>query len=889
VAVSRDGQSRRALHRRSRIGRAAAAGRPGCPIVGSARERRRRSAGRDSRRHGRRGVRRPAGREGGRQGRRLERRISEERRILKGRISPQRRLVQGRLGPQQRLVLQPRQSLRQPIVRRLEGVVIPRLVAGQREVRLQPIVRRLEGVVIPRLVAGSAKSSSSRSSGGSKASSSRGSSRGSANSRGSTSSSSSSSRARATAERARQRQVEAQRSRDAQRQRDIQRQREADRQRQLDRQRALNEQQRMRSVAEQRARELQKLREDRARSQSNASGSRSDRGAASSTRSGASRSVTSRQPYVRYTPSRASAREGGSSRRPGLNGSRPSTGSSSSSGGALSASSRPPQPALSREAAKAQSKAPLVLYTPPKPAVGGGKTPKPAVGGSAAGGLGQSGASRPSAALSRTNSDVRPSPRMPRPSSGTIPGLGGSSDAAAGVLRDGPQTAGAKRDVSTPGRPLGGNRLNQGALSATQPASPFVAGRGGDSRRPHGGALGGDPDPDGPTSLGGFGDPPPAAAHNRSRPYDPGRAHHGSNHGDHDDGDWRDDHHHEHHHHHHHHHHSYCHPSWSWSWSSLWCGNSYWDTRWYWWNRAHPSWHPYCSSGWDGWRFSFGFSYSSSNWSIGVGLSYGDLWYSAPHHYHWYRCRPWLAYNPCYSTCSVRYSYPTYRPWRHSTVIYGAPVYERVIYRDVVYEDSYADDWRSADAGDEWYGGYEDETDWVTTYDLHYGADASGSTTPTAPGPPVVASAGLSAAWTNLAAGQAELARGQFESLVLTQPDLGGARVGYGLALGLNARLPECAGALRIALVESPEGFADLPMTPALTDRIRQLAEYAAEAVRIDPYDTDALFIVAVTRMLIGDNAVAYFAIDAAYRSGDVRESTLRLREHLNAVMYDEF
>jgi hypothetical protein len=570
-------------------------------------------------------------------------------------------------------------------------------------------------------------------------------------------------------------------------------------------------------------------------------------------------------------------------------------GSSSSSGGALGASSsaRPPQPALSREAAKAQSKAPLVLYTPPKPAVGG-----------AGGALGQSDASRPSAALSGTNSNVRPSPRMPRPSSGTIPGLGGSSGTGFGSEPGGSAHTGeTKSGVSTPGRPLGGHRTGEGALSATRPGGPFVAGRGGDSRRPHRGELGnGESAADGPTSFGGFGDPPPPAAHNRARPFDPGRAHHDSghgdhgppHHGDHDDGDWRDDdrHGHDGDHHHHgrrrHHHRSYCHPSWSWSWSSLWCGNSYWDARWYWWNRAHPSWHPYCSSGWDGWRFSFGFSYSSSSWSIGVGLSYGDLWYSAPHRHHWYRCRPWLAYNPCYSTCSVRYHYPTYRPWRHSTVIYGAPVYERVIYRDVVYEDSYADDWYDADAGDEWYGGYEDETDWVTTYDTYYGGADSGQALPTVERS-IVVSAGLDAAWTNLASGQAELARSQFESLVLTRPELGGARVGYGLALGLNARLPECAGALRLALMESPEGFADLPMTPALTDRIRQLAEYAAEAVRIDPNDTDALFIVAVTRMLIGDNAVAYFAIDAAYRSGDVRESTLRLREHLNAVMYDEF
>lgn len=658
----------------------------------------------------------------------------------------------------------------------------------------------------------------------------------------------------------------------------------------------------MRSIAQQRARELQKLREERARGQSGIA--QSNRGGASS-RNESGRSITGRRPYVTFTPSNDSdrQRDRGPSRRPKLDGSRPSSGSSAA-------------PALSREAAKAQSKAPVVLYTPPKPKTGveAHKTERPRLGrggglssggngndGSPGGSFGSSssGSSRPSAALSRTDAGARPSVNSKRPQSGSLPGLGSSNGGAGGFdsapsagSSRGAFSGGAKNGASTPGRPLGGNRTNDGALSASRGGNPFVSSRG-ETGRPHRG----DSVDDGPSNLVGFGDPPPAVAHDRARPFDPGRARHDRGQEDDDwrDGDWRDGRHGDRHHgrrHHDHHHRSYCSPYWDWSWSSLWCGNSYWDTRWYWWNRAHPSWHPYCSSGWDGWRFSFGFSYSSSSWGIGVGVHYGDLWYDAPHQYHWYRCRPWLAYDPCYSTCSVRYYYPTYRPWRHTTVTYGAPVYERVIYRDVVYEDSYHDDWYSADdssAGGDWYDdGSVDESDWVSTYDTYYGGSGSAQASPTVERS-IVVSAGLDAAWTNLAAGDVELARGQFESLVLTRPELSGARVGYGLALGLGGRLPECASALRIAMMESPEGFAETPMSPAMNDRIRQLAEHAAEAVRIDPRDTDALFVVATTRMLIGDNAVAYFAIDAAYRSGDVRESTLRLREHLNAVMYDEF
>ena len=646
----------------------------------------------------------------------------------------------------------------------------------------------------------------------------------------------------------------------------------------------------MRSIAEERAREYQRLREERARQQTPQRGLDRDRS-----------SITGRQPYVRFTPGSSSrVRDGGAS----LGGAGSLSGSGSNTGkGSLdgaSSSSRPPRPALSREAAEAQSKAPVVLYTPPRPVTGVGKipTPKPGSGSSAL--VGSATSSQPPAAGLSERPTTRVSTKKPGHTDG-LPAFGGGG---AGSSANGAPKLSFAESPSTPpakdgsGAPSGGIGDGQ-SLKRPGSGQPLAAERS-DVRIRQGQTGAGEDAPDDDAGLGLFGDPPPAVAETPGRRYSGGDDFDGPDDGDdhghyydddddyYEDDDWYDDHdHHHYHEHHHHHHHSYSHPWWHCSWSSLWCTNSYWDTRWYWWHRAHPSWHPHYASRWHGWRFSFGFSTRSSGWSFAANIHHGDLWYSAPHHFHWYRYRPWLGYDLRYGTCSVRYVYPHHRPLRHTTFVYNEPIYERIIYRDVFYDD-YEDDWYGS-FDDDWRGDGR-ESDWVVTYEREYAAsDRNVGDEP--PSAPVVAlgSESLDAAWSNLSQGRNELARSQFETLVLTEPTLGSARVGYGLALGFDLRLPESASVLRTAMVETPGAFETLPMNPALTDRIRQLAEAAAEAVRLDPRDTDALFVVAVTRLLIGDHAVAYFAIDAAYRSGDVRESTLRLREHLDAVMYETF
>jgi hypothetical protein len=140
-------------------------------------------------------------------------------------------------------------------------------------------------------------------------------------------------------------------------------------------------------------------------------------------------------------------------------------------------------------------------------------------------------------------------------------------------------------------------------------------------------------------------------------------------------------------------------------------------------------------------------------------------------------------------------------------------------------------------------------------------------------------------AWNLLIAGSYAEAQDGFMGLVIGGLDAGQARVGYALASALQGKTDAAVAAMRRALREDPGSIRAVPSSPGLDERIRAAMEVFAARVRTSPTDTDALFMVASMRYLLGDDAVAYFAIDAAMQHGDLDASTANLARILEEGM----
>ena len=140
-------------------------------------------------------------------------------------------------------------------------------------------------------------------------------------------------------------------------------------------------------------------------------------------------------------------------------------------------------------------------------------------------------------------------------------------------------------------------------------------------------------------------------------------------------------------------------------------------------------------------------------------------------------------------------------------------------------------------------------------------------------------------AWNLLMAGSFAEAQDGFMGLVIAGLDAGEARVGYAIASALQGKTDAAVTAMRRALREDPGAIRAVPSSAALDDRIRAAMEVFAARVRTTPADVDALFMVASMRYLLGDDAVAYFAIDAAMQHGDLDPSTANLAKVLEEGM----
>ena len=108
-----------------------------------------------------------------------------------------------------------------------------------------------------------------------------------------------------------------------------------------------------------------------------------------------------------------------------------------------------------------------------------------------------------------------------------------------------------------------------------------------------------------------------------------------------------------------------------------------------------------------------------------------------------------------------------------------------------------------------------------------------------------------------------------FAELSFARPDEGEPRIGYAISAALLGDEQRAITVMRTALEIEPESLASVPIDAPLLDLYRVLLDRYTERARDAGRDPDGLLMAAVLRYLLGDTAAAFFASDAAIRSGD--------------------
>ncbi|MDY7109821.1 MAG: hypothetical protein SYC29_14405 [Planctomycetota bacterium] len=287
------------------------------------------------------------------------------------------------------------------------------------------------------------------------------------------------------------------------------------------------------------------------------------------------------------------------------------------------------------------------------------------------------------------------------------------------------------------------------------------------------------------------------------------------------------------------------------------CGPGYWH-HWRWGHRPWHGWRWWYCDGWDGWSFWFSFwGGRSCRWWFSFSFSFGDDF--------WGYCHPWRHYRLRYDGCYVRY----HRPWRGWLRRHYRPHYYLHSRWPWQYHPGY-DDW-SAPRND-WYLSYRVSTP------VYYVVEK-----------PQPALPNIDDAWGVLRRGDLETARDMFSDLVYALPYEGEARIGYALASGLLYRDSAAVSAMRRAMRDEPSALRAVPRDASLRQRLRSLLDFYADRARRDFGDLDALFMVAALRYLLDEPSVAYFAADAAIRSGDEDTATRNLKLLIEETMYEAF
>lgn len=247
------------------------------------------------------------------------------------------------------------------------------------------------------------------------------------------------------------------------------------------------------------------------------------------------------------------------------------------------------------------------------------------------------------------------------------------------------------------------------------------------------------------------------------------------------------------------------------------------------WKYGHRSYRDYCDDfGYRRYRFydHWGYDRSCSPW-FSFHIFYGYRWraYCDPYWDWWIR--------PGYS---FRFYYD-----------YGSPYHYRPWYTDVRY---------------------------VTTYQTVYRTEVEYIEVPVPTPPPALTA---NDAWRMVSEGYYREARNVFSRLSIERPDDGTLRIGYAIASGLEYDAGAAVFAMRRALELDPISVRLVPVDSVLRRRVLDLVDHFAAESRRNEFDRDALFMVAALNTVIGEDGLAFFAIDRAIDLGDEAVSTYNL------------
>jgi hypothetical protein len=313
----------------------------------------------------------------------------------------------------------------------------------------------------------------------------------------------------------------------------------------------------------------------------------------------------------------------------------------------------------------------------------------------------------------------------------------------------------------------------------------------------------------------------------------------------------------------------------------------------------------WCGNAWGygGWGygsgFSFSFGYFSDNWAIGVGY---NNWFDDCNYY-----RPVYSCYPSYAYCPPRYYYRPYycRPYYSLRYSYGC-YYPRYAFYGSYYPAAYGSYWWLYDDDDHYdydYSAYGSGYDagFSSGYDYGKSADGGSSThEPTwlaggsvfgsdgAASSPEVPHADTTNGWDLLTNGDAREALRVFESERAANPGDGLPQIGLSLAAGLLARYDEASAAMRSALHDDPDAFAEVPLNQPIADQLQTLLAHYRNITREKPEDIDARFMSAAVRHLLGQDAMAYYSIDTAIKAGDADESAMILEALIERALHTD-
>jgi len=152
---------------------------------------------------------------------------------------------------------------------------------------------------------------------------------------------------------------------------------------------------------------------------------------------------------------------------------------------------------------------------------------------------------------------------------------------------------------------------------------------------------------------------------------------------------------------------------------------------------------------------------------------------------------------------------------------------------------------------------------------------------------PLPCTATGSGAWALLTDGQAAAAYEAFECLSPAVPDDGYLLIGLSLSAAAVGEHDLAVTALRTAMRVDPVSLLDVPGGDRLDVLISHTADHYHARARTDYGDVDALFMVAALRYLLGQDAIAHYAIEIAITLDDVDPSTRNLKGLIEASPAD--